>query len=86
MDPQPNINKVSGAFKTSSIALATAATEIGLFANVPAFNDGQRILDAIQRLNASITSMDQRLTASIDDLRIETRNQFDSLKLRVTTE
>ena len=40
--------------------------------------DGQRILDAIERLITTVTS--------IDDLRIEMRKEFDSLKFRMTSE
>ena len=46
--------------------------------NVPVFTDGQRILDAIQRLITTVTS--------IDDLRTELRKEFDSLKSRMTSE
>ena len=40
--------------------------------------DGQRILDAIERLITTVTS--------IDDLRIEMRKEFDSLKFRMISE
>ena len=47
------------AFTTASTALASAATEIALSTNVPAFNDGQRMPDAIERLITTVTSIDQ---------------------------
>ena len=75
MDAQPDMGKISEAFMTTSTALATASHEIALVTNVPAFNDGQRLLEAIERL-----------TTSVDNLRTDMNSKFDSLELRMRAE
>lgn len=75
MDAQPNIGNLTEAFTTSSKALAVVSQEIAHVANLPAFNNGQHILEAIERL-----------TTSINTLTTDMNSKFDSLNLRLGAE
>ena len=82
MDAQPDVNRVAEAFTTSSRALATVSQEITHLVNVPAFNNGQRILEAIERLTTSVNT----LTTDINTLRTDMNLRFGSLELRLRAE
>lgn len=82
MDAQPDLEKLSGA-------LTTASHEIGLFRNVPNFNDGQRLFQAIERLSTSINNLGTQvgtLRTEVVTLRTEMNAKFDTLELRMSAE
>lgn len=89
MEAQPDVGKLTEAFKTSSTALATASYEIALVANLPTFNDGQRLFEAIERLNININNLRtdiNTLKTDVNTLRTDMNSKFDSLELRMRAE
>jgi len=82
MDAQPNIGNLTEAFTTSSKALAVVSQEIAHVANLPAFNNGQHLLEAIERLTTSIN----KLGTDLNTLRTDMNSKFDSLNLRLGAE
>ena len=96
MEAQPNVGKLAEAFKTSSTALATASYEIALVANLPTVNDGQRLFEAIERLNININNLRtdintlktdvNTLKTDVNTLRTDMNSKFDSLELRMRAE
>lgn len=96
MDPQPDIGKLSGAFATSSTALATASHEMALVANIPTFGDGQRLFEAIGRLTTSVEGLTTQvntlrtdvntLRTEVNTLRTNVNTRFDNLELRMRAE
>ena len=82
MDAQPDIAKISEAFAISSAAHATASKEISLMTNLPAFNEGQRLYNIIERLSASVDA----LTTEVGRLRTEVgtlRTEVGTLRTEV---
>ncbi len=89
MDAQPDVRKLAEAFTTSSTALAAASREIALVVNLPTFNNGQRIFEAIERLTTSIDNLRTdviTLRTDVNTLRTDVNSKFDSLELRMRAE
>ena len=96
MDAQPDVGKLAQSFTTSFTALAVASHEIALVANLPAFNDGQRLFEAIERLSTSINNLRtdvntlrtevNTLRTEVNTLRTDVNSKFDSLELRMRAE
>lgn len=74
MDAQSDIGKLAEA-STTSRALAVASHEIALVANFPAFNDGERPFEAMERL-----------TTSTDTLKADMNDRLESLGLYLRAE
>ena len=91
MDAQPNIVTLTEAFSTSSRALATVSHEIAHVANLPAFNNGQHLVEALARMTTSINNLATEVTTlrtEVTTLRIEVttlRTDFTTLRTEVTT-
>jgi hypothetical protein len=93
MEAQPDFQRLSEVFATVSVAYSTASQEVARIPNVPTFNDGQRLFEAINNLN---TSMTERFVALEDkiatlDRTMNTRfdavgRRFDALELSQTVE
>ena len=84
MDAQPDFKKLSEAFTTSSTALAAASHEIALVVNVPTFNGGQRLFEAIERLTTSVDN----LRTDVNNLRTDVNNlrtDVNNLRIDVNT-
>ena len=75
MDNLPNIGRLSDAF-------TTASRELALVANLPALDDGQRLLQAIERLTRTV----ENLGTDMNAMRDEMNNKFDNLELRLSAE
>ena len=96
MNAQPDFGKLSEAFTTTSTALAAASHEIALVANVPTFNDGQRLFEAIERLTTSVDNLRTDLNTiridlntvrtDLNTMRADMNSKFDSLELRMRAE
>ena len=100
MEPQPDVKKLAKAFTTSFTALATASHEIALVSNIPTFNDGQRIYDAIERLSRNVDAISRNMDAisrnmdagfnsfstELASLRVDMNSKFDNLELRMRAE
>ena len=84
MDAQPNVQKLAEAFTTSSTAFAAASHEIALVPNLPTFNDGQRLLDAINRVNTNIDNLRTDVNAVKEDVNA-LKTDFNTLKTDVNT-
>lgn len=78
----PDAGKISDAFSTSSRALAVASEEFGRIVNLPAFDQGQRIFEVLERLERKIDRSIERT----DTLRTDMNNRFDGLELRLRAE
>ena len=68
MDAQPNIGKLVVPFTTTSTAPATASQEIALVLNIPAFNNGQNILAAIQAMSTNVGNLITTMRTDITTL------------------
>lgn len=89
MDAQPDVGKLAEAFTTSSTALAAASREIALVVNLPTFNHGQRIFEAIERLTTSIDDLRTdviTMRTDIRTLRTDMNSKFENLELRMSAE
>lgn len=89
MDAQPNIVTLTEAFSTSSRALATVSHEIAYVANLPAFNNGQHLVEALARMTTSINNLATEVTTlrtEVTTLRTDMDSRFDSLNLRLGAE
>ena len=82
MDALPDVEKLAQAFTASSTALATVSHEIALVANLPTFNDGQRLTEALERLTTSINT----LRTDVNSLRTDVNSKFNDLELRMRAE
>ena len=72
-----------------SEAFATASQEIARVPNVPSFDNGQRILKAIQALTRTVESLQSDVTSlrtDITDLRTHMNGRFELLELRMDAE
>ena len=56
MDSQPDFKQLSEVFITTSTLFDTAFREIARIPNVPTFNEGQRLFEAINGLTTTIES------------------------------
>lgn len=96
MDAQHDLEKLAGTFASSFTALAAVSHEIAHVANLPTFNDGQRLFEAIERLSTSINHLRTdvnvlrtevgTLRTEVSTLRIDVNSKFDSLELRMRAE
>jgi len=81
MDSQPDFKQLSEVFTTTSTLFDTASREIARIPNVPTFNDGQRLFEAINGLNTTIESKFTTLEAKFTTLEVK----FTTLEAKVTT-
>ena len=93
MDIQPNFERMSEAF-------VTASQEIARVPNVPSFNNGQQILEAIEILTRTVGSLRSDVTRDVSSLRTDITNlrtditnlrtdmngRFELLELRMNAE
>ena len=81
-DIQPN-------FRRMSEAVAIASQEIARVPNVPSFDNGQRILEAIGALAGTVESLRSDVTSlrtDITNLRTDMNGRFELLELRMNAE
>jgi len=81
MDTQPDFKQLSEVFTTTSTLFDTASREIARIPNVPTFNDGQRLFEAINGLNTTIESKFTTLEAKFTTLEAK----FTTLEAKFTT-
>jgi len=74
MDTQPDFKQLSEVFTTTFTLFDTAPRGIARIPNVPTFNDGQRLFEAINGLTTTIESKFTTLEA-----------KFTTLEAKVTT-
>ena len=82
MDIQPNFERMSEAF-------ATASQEIARIPNVPSFDNGQRILEAIEASTRTVESLRSDVTSlrtDVTSLRTDMNDRFKLLELRMDAE
>ncbi len=88
MDTQPDFKQLSEVFTTTSTLFDTASREIARIPNVPTFNDGQRLFEAINGLNTTIESKFTTLEAKFTTLEAKFTTleaKFTTLEAKVTT-
>lgn len=81
MDTQPDFKQLSEVFTTTFTLFDTASREVARIPNVPTFNDGQRLFEAINGLNTTIESKFTALEAKLTTL----EGKFTTLEAKVTT-
>lgn len=81
MDTQPDFKQLSEVFITASTLFVTASREIARIPNVPTFNDGQRLFEAINSLTTTVESKFTTLEAKFTTL----ETKFTNLEAKVTT-
>ena len=84
MDVQPNIGRLTEAFTLSSRALADVSHEIAHVVNLPAFNNGQHIVEAIERLTTSINTLRTDVTTLRTDMNSRFTNMNTDMNSRFT--
>lgn len=87
MAAQPDFKRLSEAFTTASTVFDTASHEIAHIPNVPIFNDGQRLFEAINSLTTTVESLKTNIEAKFTTIEakvttLETR--FTALETRFT--
>ena len=89
MNTQPNFERISGAFIAASEVFVTASQEIAHIPNIPALNNGQHLLDAINGLTRSVEGLRTEvasLRTEVTSLRTDMNSKFENLNLRLSAE
>ncbi len=82
MDTQPDFKQLSGVFITASTLFNIASREIARISNVPTFNDGQRLFEAINSLITTVKSKFITLEAKVIILKVKVITLAITIDLR----
>ena len=86
IDLPPDVDRIADAMSVSSRGLADASQEVRLLRNLPAYDNSQGVLNAIDRLTIVVESLRtdvHTLRTEVTTLRTDFNHRFDNFELRL---